>query len=93
VVAEFLSGRHRDRDEESAEFGRGDVERALIEWLSLLRHIAHAPDAPSVRWRELRGAAAETVDRHRPRQKSMLQLPEFEAHFLRQPVQHRLGRV
>ncbi len=93
VVAEFLAGRHRDRDEERSEFGRGDVERALVEWLSLLRHIAHAPDAPSARWNELRQAAATVANRHQPRQKSMLQLPEFEAHFLRQPVQHRLSRV
>jgi len=93
VVAEFLAGRTRDRDDENAEFGRGDVERALIEWLSLLRHIAHAPDAPSERWNQLRRAAAEIANRHQPRQKSMLQLPEFDAHFLRQPVQHRLGRV
>jgi len=63
------------------------------EWLSLLRHIAHAPDAPSQRWQELRTAASACANRHQPRQKSMLQLPEFDPHVLRQPVQHRLGRI
>lgn len=93
VVAEFLAGRQRDRNEETCEFGRGDVERALTEWLSLLRHVAHAPDAPCPRWNELRLAAAKVANAHQPRQKSMLRLPEFEPHFLRQPVQHRLVRV
>jgi hypothetical protein len=93
VVEAFLAGRHRDRDEEQAEFGRGDIERALTEWLSLLRHIAHAPDAPWPRWNELRQAASTVAHGHQPRQKSMLQLPEFESHFLRQPVLHRLGRI
>ena len=36
----------------------GDIERALIEWRSLLRHIVAAPDYPMPRWRELKTAAA-----------------------------------
>ena len=41
----------------------GDVERALMEWRSLLRHIASAPDLEWSRWLEFKGAAAEFVDR------------------------------
>ena len=36
----------------------GDIERALIEWRSVLRHIALAPDYDWDRWRDLKEAAA-----------------------------------
>jgi superfamily II DNA/RNA helicase len=35
----------------------GDLERAVVEWRSLLRHILHAPDYDWARWRELREEA------------------------------------
>lgn len=41
----------------------GDIERALIEWRSLLRHIAAAPEYEVKRWRALREAAAHFADR------------------------------
>ncbi len=40
----------------------GDIERALIEWRSVLRHIAMAPDYDWPRWRELRRAAAKHIE-------------------------------
>lgn len=40
----------------------GDIERALMEWRSLLRHIVHAPDLVWNRWRELKNAARHFVD-------------------------------
>jgi hypothetical protein len=40
----------------------GDIERALIEWRSLLRHIVAAPDYDLERWRELKKAAADLAD-------------------------------
>jgi hypothetical protein len=40
----------------------GDVERALIEWRSLLRHIASAPDYEWDRWMELKRLAAHYVE-------------------------------
>ncbi len=40
----------------------GDIERALIEWRSLLRHIVHAPDYDFPRWRALKAAAAHHVE-------------------------------
>lgn len=36
----------------------GDLERAVVEWRSLLRHIVHAPDCEWDRWRALRAEAA-----------------------------------
>lgn len=40
----------------------GDIERALIEWRSLLRHIVAAPEHPLPRWGELKAAAAELAE-------------------------------
>ena len=40
----------------------GDLERGLIEWRSLLRHIVWAPDFAWPRWRELRTAAAKFIE-------------------------------
>jgi hypothetical protein len=42
---------------------QGDIERALIEWRSLLRHIVAAPMHPLSRWKELKTAAKELVDK------------------------------
>ena len=41
----------------------GDVERALVEWRSLLRHITVAPDLEWERWRELKSAAQDLLGR------------------------------
>jgi len=40
----------------------GDIERALMEWRSLLRHIIGAPRLESDRWRSLQEAAAHFVE-------------------------------
>ncbi|MHA3770124.1 DEAD/DEAH box helicase [Verrucomicrobiota bacterium sgz303538] len=40
----------------------GDLERALLEWRSLLRHITYAPDHPWERWRELKRAAGTRLE-------------------------------
>ncbi|MGZ5021291.1 MAG: DEAD/DEAH box helicase [Chthoniobacterales bacterium] len=40
----------------------GDIERALMEWRSLLRHIVHAPDLEWDRWRKLKDAARHYVE-------------------------------
>jgi hypothetical protein len=48
------------------EAGRGDLERARLEWISLLRHLAHLPDLPGERGQALQAAA----------QASLLSLPE-----------------
>jgi hypothetical protein len=41
----------------------GDIERALVEWRSMLRHIVLAPAYPLSRWTELKKAAAELVEK------------------------------
>lgn len=39
----------------------GDIERALMEWRSLLRHIVGAPDLEWERWRALKKSAAHFI--------------------------------
>ena len=41
----------------------GDIERALVEWRSMLRHIVLAPAYPLPRWAELKAAAKELLDK------------------------------
>ena len=41
----------------------GDIERALVEWRSVLRHIILAPAHPVSRWTELKAAAEELLDK------------------------------
>ncbi len=42
----------------------GDISRAYVEWLSLLRHISHAPEHEWQRWRDLQHAARATLKQH-----------------------------
>lgn len=51
----------RDLREEVAE---GDISRAYVEWLSLLRHIVHAPPHPWRRWQALQEEAAKALKHH-----------------------------
>ncbi len=62
-VAQSRSKQQTDATETT--FGSGDVERAYIEWLSLLRHIRHAPCIANPRWQELQLAAADRLKKHR----------------------------
>jgi hypothetical protein len=41
----------------------GDIERALVEWRSLLHRIVTAPHYPLPRWNELKRAAGELVEK------------------------------
>lgn len=60
VLAEVQGGRLRTVLL-SEELRAGDVERARLEWLSLLRHVIHAPDLDWARWREMQEKAARLV--------------------------------
>ena len=41
----------------------GDIERALVEWRSLLHRIVTAPPYPLPRWNELKRAAGELIEK------------------------------
>jgi hypothetical protein len=49
----------------------GDIERAQVEWRSLLRHIVLAPAYPLGRWTELKAAANDLVDKTAPPRSSV----------------------
>lgn len=58
---------HPDRpgaQEMKAGIAEGDISRAYVEWLSLLRHITHAPAHPWRRWTALKDAAAAVLKHH-----------------------------
>ncbi|MEM7012770.1 MAG: DEAD/DEAH box helicase, partial [Verrucomicrobiota bacterium] len=61
VIELRLAGEAIKQHDPDNELGEGDVERAQVEWLSLLRHIRHAPDVDHDRWMELKSAAAERL--------------------------------
>jgi superfamily II DNA/RNA helicase len=57
-VVKNASGRYKITSE---SLRYGDIERAQMEWRSLLRHTAAAPDFEWERWRELKAAAAQQL--------------------------------
>ena len=59
-VVTHPSGRYKIT---SDSLRHGDVERALMEWRSLLRHIVAAPDLEWDRWMTLKSAAHELLGR------------------------------
>jgi hypothetical protein len=46
------------------DVAEGDLSRAFIEWLSLLRHITHAPDHDWARWMSFKQAAAKVLEQY-----------------------------
>jgi len=57
------SGGMRALEKEADSIRRGDIERAILEWKSLLRHILHAADPLFPRWNELQAAARQVLDK------------------------------
>jgi hypothetical protein len=55
------AGGMRAIEKETELLRRGDLERAMLEWQSLLRHIVAAPDPQAPRWDELRAAAGKAL--------------------------------
>jgi len=66
----------------------GDVERVWLEWISLLRHVARAPDCEWDKWRTLQ-AEADRVLLERGIRSSSLEVPPLAA-YQRSRVEHRL---
>jgi hypothetical protein len=67
--------------------GPGDIDRVIIEWRSLLRQIAHAPDLDWPRWRALQALAKTTLNE--TESPTLTDLPPLEYHQTRR-VDHRL---
>jgi len=67
--------------------GPGDIDRVIIEWRSLLRQIAHAPDLDWPRWRALQALARTILNE--TESPTLTDLPPLEYHQTRR-VDHRL---
>ncbi len=67
----------------------GDVERAWLEWRSLLRQIARAPAYPWDRWEALRAAAARLVESETAPAPPIANIPQLPP-SQRQRRSHRL---
>jgi superfamily II DNA/RNA helicase len=61
VIRELVSDRSVRYRLTNESLRHGDIERALMEWRSLLRHIVGAPALDWKRWHELQGAAAHFI--------------------------------
>ncbi|MEZ5328807.1 MAG: DEAD/DEAH box helicase [Verrucomicrobiales bacterium] len=90
VLAEVLRDGSAKRKAASESLGEGDVERALVEWFSFLRHIQYAPDYPWQRWTDLKREAAEALQRHAVRSPART-LQEFPVALLNRPVRHQIN--
>ena len=62
-----LHGKLPPPDAEGRGPGTGDLERAILEWRSTLRLIAHGPAHPWERWRALSAAAREVLAKVSPK--------------------------
>ena len=67
--------------------GPGDIDRAIIEWRSLLRQIAHAPELDWPRWRAFQAMAKGILNE--TESPTLTDLPKLEYHQTRR-VDHRL---
>ncbi len=89
LLEETLVGKTRPSAAVSEILSGGDIERAQVEWLSLLRHIVHAPDIDWDRWHALKKAAEALLTRFdkitRPHD-----LPPLPGHILNHAVKLKL---
>jgi superfamily II DNA/RNA helicase len=89
LLEETLVGKARPSAAVTEILSGGDIERAQVEWLSLLRHIVHAPDIEWDRWHALKAAAKGVLTRFdklaRPQD-----LPQLPGHILNHGVKLKL---
>jgi hypothetical protein len=67
--------------------GAGDIDRIIIEWRSLLRRIAHAPELDWTRWKKLQEMARAILQE--TTSPTLTELPPLEYHQTRR-IDHRL---
>ena len=86
-----VAGVHRNPSSKHAWvtdlLGAGDVDRIIIEWRSLLRRIAHAPELDWARWKKLQELARAIL--RETESPTLTELPPLEYHQTRR-IDHRL---
>ncbi|WP_139373490.1 DEAD/DEAH box helicase [Prosthecobacter debontii] len=64
LLGALLNPDQAEGREPPPEVAEGDLSRAYVEWLSLLRHITHAPTHPWKRWQALQEETQHVLKRH-----------------------------
>jgi superfamily II DNA/RNA helicase len=64
LLATLLNPEKTESRDLHHDIAEGDVSRAYVEWLSLLRHITHAPPHPWKRWTDLQEETQRVLKRH-----------------------------
>jgi len=77
VVQQWLASPRSGKRLLGESLSYGDVQRVILEWMSLLRQVAGAPDLPNERWSELK-ACARAVAEQRARSEAFGELPALE---------------
>ncbi len=90
LLSALYEKRYQTKPHDDEEIQQGDLERVMIEWRSLLRFVASAPENPDFsRWQELRHAAAILLD-NLALERSKPVLPQLTA-AQRERLEHRLS--
>jgi len=66
IILKLQEGSGRPENYLDEELSLGDIERAVVEWRSLLGQVAHAPDYDWDRWQALKAACLRLVENRRP---------------------------
>lgn len=88
LLQEQLEGKKRTQSIRPENLSDGDIERAFVEWLSLLRHVAFAAPIGWNRWLELQSEARRLLEKHA--QKCVPDLPKLPLTTLNHKVRLRL---
>ncbi len=62
ILAALARNPHRVHELTDEDLSSGDIERARLEWRSLLNHCANAPDVDWDRWRKLKRNAGQLLE-------------------------------
>ncbi len=79
TIARFHANPQSRRDLTDDELLYGDIERALLEWRSLLNHVIHAPDYAWDRWLNFKIAARHILNSLPPHHFSLADVPPLTA--------------
>ena len=89
IVREIVENRSSRQKMLTESLRPGDIERALVEWRSLVRHVALAPDYAYARWSALKEACAKYSEA--PSANVLLRLPELlPAHTQRRELRKEI---
>jgi hypothetical protein len=93
VIDAMLSPRRGPGPDWTRGLAEGDLSRACVEWISLLRHIHHAPDHAWPRWMALKKAAENLLSHHKHATREIfhLDLPPLTNRQRAAPPPHALA--